>query len=335
MFWQRSIDAQAAYFHSLQKKSKVNCWVTGAHGFIGRNLSRYLAGSGCQVAGIGHGVWAPSEFAAWGLDYWLNGEVGIGNLIQMKQDCGKPDIVFHLAGGSSVGAALANPLEDFRRTVTSTSELLDWMRLNGRDVRLVAVSSAAVYGSGHDGRISEKAKMSPFSTYGSHKFLMEEVCRDYATNYSLNIVLPRLFSVYGCGLKKQLLWDLCVKMSSGKTVELGGNGEEWRDWMDVRDVVLALSQVSLIASTEAPSVNIASGQEITVREAAKMMGVIWAASGNHSPAVNFSGVSRPGDPFSLIADVSRMRALGISTKIPTSQGFAEYVSWYRDLIRVS
>ena len=52
--------------------------------------------------------------------------------------------------------------------------------------------------------------------------------------------LPRLFSVYGAELKKQLLWDLCGKFAAGGAVELGGTGNELRDWTDVRDVARAL-----------------------------------------------------------------------------------------------
>lgn len=315
----------------MEKNRKISCWVTGAHGFIGRHLSQYLALCGWRVAGIGHGAWAQNEARAWGVDYWLNGGVGIANLVQLQREWGIPEVVFHLAGGSSVGGALANPLEDFRRTVVSTSELLEWLRVNARAARLVAVSSAAVYGASHDGLITETARTTPFSTYGAHKLMMEDLCRSYATNYGLNVVFPRLFSVYGCGLKKQLLWDLCEKLATGKSVELGGSGEEPRDWIEVRDVVRGLHSVSQIASAEAPSINIASGQGNTVREVALTVATSWAASGASTPVVSFNGRSRPGDPFSLVADVSRMRSLGISTTIPVSQGVADYVAWYQGL----
>lgn len=315
----------------METNRKVSCWITGAHGFIGRHLSQYLALCGWRVAGIGHGAWAPNEARAWGVDYWLNGEVGIANLVQLAREWGSPEVVFHLAGGSSVGGALANPLEDFRRTVVSTAELLEWLRQNTRGARLVAVSSAAVYGASHNGLITETARTTPFSTYGAHKLMMEDLCRSYATNYGLNVVLPRLFSVYGCGLKKQLLWDLCEKLAAGNIVELGGSGEEPRDWIEVRDVVRGLHCVSQVASAEAPSINIASGQGNTVREVSVTMATSWAASGICVPAVSFSGRSRPGDPFSLVADVSQMRSLGISTTIPISQGVADYVAWYRGL----
>lgn len=302
-------------------------WITGAHGFIGRHLARYLQVKGYQVAGIGHGAWPEAE--QWGLSCWLNGEISASNLGQMRRSLGRPDVVFHLAGGSSVGAAIAHPHEDFTRTVVSTAELVEWLRQHSPDTHLVAVSSAAVYGSSHSGCIPEDARLTPFSPYGAHKLMMEELCRSYAANFGLLVALPRLFSVYGPGLKKQLLWDLCGKLAAGGDITLGGSGDELRDWIDVRDVVHALEQTGQLASAQAPVINIASGCGTSVREFAAMVLSHWEGSARGSRNLTFSGHSRPGDPFSLVAGVSKMRASGIDIHIPVAQGVAEYVSWYR------
>ena len=74
-----------------------------------------------------------------------------------------------------------------------------------------------------------------------HKLMMEQVCRSYGAAFGLRTIVARLFSVYGLGLRKQLLWDLCKKLSEeGSSVQLGGTGEELRDWVDVGDVTHAL-----------------------------------------------------------------------------------------------
>jgi len=304
-------------------------WITGAHGFIGRHLARSLTARGHEVAGIGHGAWPDAEAAQWGVHFWLNGEISSSNLGELRQAIGLPQVVFHLAGGSSVPTAVAHPYEDFNRTVVSTADLLEWLRQYSPATRVVAVSSAAVYGSTHRGPIAEDACLSPFSPYGSHKLMMEELCRSYATNFHLRVVMPRLFSVYGPGLKKQLLWDLCGRIADGGLVELGGTGEELRDWVDVRDVVRGLERVSQLAAVEAPAINLASGVATSVREIASLVAAQWADSGGSVPAVEFSGHVRPGDPFSLVADVKTMRANNIECRVPIARGVAEYVSWYR------
>ena len=302
-------------------------WITGARGFIGRHLSRRLASQGHFVAGLGHGAWPLVEASEWGLSCWLDGEVNASNLARMHAELGKPVGIFHFAGGSSVGAALANPHDDFKRTVDSTADLLEWTRQHCPYAPLIAVSSAAVYGAGHDGLIREDTCLTPCSPYGTHKFIMEELCRSYAENFGLSIILPRLFSVYGPELKKQFLWDTCNRLATKGKAELGGFGHELRDWTHVSDVVTALLGLLTLADTTAPALNIATGRPIPVREVATELARVW--SPDNPPLIEFSGQMRAGDPHSLCADVQRLGALGMSCETSVRDGVAEYVKWFR------
>ncbi len=303
-------------------------WITGAHGFIGRHLARGLASQGHTVTGIGHGAWPQAEAARWGVSAWINGEISASNLKQMQQIAGLPERVFHLAGGSSVGAAFASPHEDFTRTVVSTAHLLEWLRQHAPAVPMAAISSAAVYGAGHASAIAEDARPAPYSPYGAHKLMMEDLCRSYAANFGLPLLLPRLFSVYGAELKKQLLWDLCSKLATGGAVELGGTGKELRDWTHVRDVACALDRAIYLASDQAPVLNMATGQATSVRDIASAVALHWV-SADAETSINFNGRSRTGDPFSLVANIDRMHSQGIECLIPVTQGIAEYVDWFR------
>jgi UDP-glucose 4-epimerase len=299
-------------------------WITGARGFIGRNLARHLANDEHLVVGLGHGAWPEAEAARWGVSHWVNGDIQPGNLRQLAHDHGFPNFVYHLAGGSSVSAAMAGPLEDFARSVITTAEVLDWIRLESPETRLVAASSAAVYGAGHGGPINEGLEGTPASPYGYHKLVMEHICRSYAATYGIRVALPRMFSVYGAGLRKQLVWDLCTKLSSSNDVELGGTGEELRDWVDVRDVVKALSLVKDLAADNAPRINVGSGVGTSVRTVASLVAAAWPKRAN----ITFDGRSRSGNPFSLLADNSQLKAVGHQWRIPVESGIRDYVRWY-------
>ena len=303
--------------------------ITGAHGFIGKHLARTLATAGHRVCGLGHGIWPDAEAAAWGVSHWLNGELSASNLNGLRQLTGPPDVVMHLAGGSSVGAAIAQPKEDFLRTVASTVELLEWLRQVSPQTRVVAVSSAAVYGAGHSGPISEGAALMPYSPYGHHKLMTESLCRSYGATYGLRSVVARLFSVYGSGLRKQLLWDLCVKLDAGSAqIELGGSGGELRDWTDVRDVVRALAILPDLADIDVPIMNLGSGIATSVRSVAQDVMSAWLPA-RMDHGLCFNGRSREGDPFSLQADPGRLSALGFEWQLPLRQGLADYVRWYQ------
>jgi UDP-glucose 4-epimerase len=304
-------------------------FITGAHGFIGKHLARWLAGQGHQVCGLGHGLWPAAEAASWGVSHWLNGDIQSGNLRLLQQASGTPDVVYHLAGGSSVGVAVANPREDFFRTVATTAELLEWMRIDAPQARLVVVSSAAVYGAGHDGPIAEDAPLTPYSPYGHHKRMMEELCRSYAASYGLQISIARLFSVFGAELKKQLLWDLCSRLAAGtQPLMLGGSGNELRDWTEVRDVVRALDVLAAHARAEVTVVNVGTGTGSSVRQIATSVARHWLGAAA-TDTLQFSGQSRPGDPFSLVANATKLSELGFTWQIPVDEGMAAYVRWYQ------
>jgi UDP-glucose 4-epimerase len=302
-------------------------WITGTRGFIGRHLASWLSRQGHTVVGIGHGPWPPAEAQAWGVGRWLNGGIDSSNLQQLLSDGGSPDYIFHLAGGSSVGASIANPYEDFTRTVATTAEMLEWMRLAARNTRLVSVSSAAVYGAGHPGPIREERALLPSSPYGYHKLMMENLCLSYAANYGLAILVVRLFSVYGIWLRKQLLWDICSSLASGaRQLVLGGTGEELRDWTDIRDVVRALeAAMGLASDPDAPAVfNVGSGEATSVGRIAEMVLESWPAPAK----VVFNGKARPGNPCSLVADDWFLRQRGFAWSVPVQSGVRDYVRWY-------
>lgn len=303
-------------------------WITGARGFIGRHLAQHLAGAGHEVAGVGHGAWPAPVAAKSGVRTWLNGDIDERNLDLLRDKAGAPEVVYHLAGGSAVGPSLANPVEDFERTVHTTLRLLDWLRTRCPEVPLVAVSSAAVYGAGHEGPIGEGTPHTPFSPYGHHKSVMEMLCRSYASSYGLRVAVARVFSAYGPDLRKQLLWDLCCRLQAGeRQLALDGTGEEVRDWIHVRDLARALERIAADRpGADVPAINVATGIGTSVAQVTQRVCALWGAGSE----VRFTGRARRGDPRSLLADASRLAALGFRPAVALDDGLAEYVRWFRE-----
>lgn len=302
-------------------------WITGGKGFIGRHLARLVSREGHRVCGIGHGLWPEEEAGKWGYADWCNGEIEAANLSQLAQREGLPDVVYHLAGGSSVGLSLLHPREDFCRSVESTSRLLEWVRLTAPDARVVSASSAAVYGAGYAEPIPEHASLSPYSPYGSHKAMMESLCRLYAGNFGLRVAIVRMFSVYGAGLEKQLIWDLCGKLarSGERPVVLGGTGNELRDWVHVSDAAALLWLVRAQCDSRCPVVNGGTGVATSIRNVAGMVCAAWGGGAG----VGFSGIARVGDPPSLVADCSKALEVGFRPGVMLGEGIRETVGWFK------
>ena len=309
----------------------MTVWITGANGFIGRHLARALADAGHVVHGVGYGALEDADRQRLGLRTWLNGEIDAGNLDALAAASGLPSTVFHLAGGSSVGLSIAQPLEDFSRTVESTARVLEWLRVSAPECRLIAASSAAVYGADHDGAIAEDARLAPMSPYGRHKLMMEQLCESYATSFGVRSTVMRLFSVYGTHLRKQLPWDICARLQKGeRELVLGGTGAELRDWTDVRDVVRLFARINAHPQRETfEIINGGSGRGTTVAEIAGMLVENWGGE----ISVRYSGSVRAGDPFSLLADDARLRGLPFDWQIPVGLGLGDYVRWFKDQVR--
>lgn len=298
-------------------------WITGAAGFIGRRLAPWLGRRGDRVVGVGHGAMSAQEALALGMIGFLSGDVDRDVLEAALRTSGPPDLVCHLAGGATVGASIADPEADRRRTVGTTAALLKVLGAEAPGARLLCVSSAAVYGAGHAGPIAETAPLRPFSPYGAHKAEMEALCLE-AARRGQPVAVARLFSVFGPGLRKQLPWDLCRRLAERpQSLALGGGGDETRDWTPVDEVCRALDLIAAQASPERPVFNVGGGVGRTVREVAETLARAWGGD----TQIVFNGERRPGDPHSLVADPGRLRALGFAWAGEFEADMADYARW--------
>ena len=163
---------------------------------------------------------------------------------------GEPDVIVHCAGSGSVGFSMTHPYQDFQRTVATTLAVLEYARLYAPRARVAYPSSAGVYGEVQKLPIAETDPLSPASPYGVHKRFAEELCASYAQHFGIAVAVVRLFSVYGAGLRKQLLWDASQKIMRGEN-RFFGTGEEIRDWLHVEDAASLLIAAAGHASAQA------------------------------------------------------------------------------------
>jgi len=300
--------------------------VTGAYGFIGRHVARHLAAQGRSVIGLGHGTWSREEWRNWGLADWHAADVTFDNLVTYA---GRPDAVIHCAGSGSVAFSTTHPHQDYQRTVATTASVLEFVRLYAPGAAVVYPSSAAVYGHVARVPIAESDPARPVSPYGVHKQMGEMLCATYASHFSIRVALIRLFSVYGNGLRKQLLWDACSKLNRGETTFFG-TGNEKRDWLHVTDAAELLALACEHASSQGAIVNGGTGTEVSVRE---VVHEILAALGR-SDAPRFTGANREGDPPAYLADIDRVSRWNWKPRKPWRTGVREYVEWFNaDQIR--
>ena len=294
--------------------------VTGAYGFVGRHVARALAREGFAVRGIGHGAWSRDEARLWGVSDWRIADVAIESL---TADGGEPDVIVHCAGSGSVGFSMSHPDQDFQRTVATTHAVLEYARTVCPGAAIVIPSSAGVYGVAQTMPIAVGDRLDPVSPYGVHKKMAEDQCRAYGRHFGLRVALVRLFSIYGIGLRKQLMWDACGKIARDDLV-FSGTGAETRDWLHVEDAADLLIEAAGHACAECPVVNGGTGEATPI---SAVVGALAAQLGARA-APRFSGVSRPGDPAHYQAEISGARAWGWAPKRGWRDGVRAYAAWF-------
>jgi UDP-glucose 4-epimerase len=297
--------------------------VTGAHGFLGRHAARAFARRGAEVVGLGFGEWSEGERRAFGVSHWIAADVSAGPLAEAG---GGFDAIVHCAGPGSVGRSFEDPQGDRAMSVDTTAAVLEHARRACPSATVVFLSTPAVHGDRPDAPIREDDPTSPVSPYGAHKLEAEGLCRAHAERDGLAVAIVRLFSVYGPGLRKQLLWDACAKLSGGAlTAEFSGTGEETRDWIHVDDAASLI--VAAADARRGMAINGGSGERRTIRETLELL---KAALGSRAGLV-FDGRCRAGDPRHYWADVSRATALGWRPAVRLEDGIAAYAAWFRGL----
>ncbi|MGI4756365.1 MAG: NAD-dependent epimerase/dehydratase family protein [Janthinobacterium lividum] len=293
--------------------------MTGGGGFIGSHLVRRLVSLGHNVTSLGSNREGAESIP--GARY-IYGDVSRDTLETIDFI---PDTIYHLAGGSSVAASFGNLPQDFQKTVLSSVLLLDFIRRYWPQASLVYVSSAAIYGQAAHTKASHDLACLPISPYGVHKRQVESLLLDHARMFQTRSVIVRPFSVYGPGLRKQLLWDAMEKARRG-VFEFFGSGAELRDWVYVSDLVECLTGASKDAGTAVPVFNAGTCRAVSVRE---VLQELFSAAGYERQPV-FLGKPKEGDPDSLVAEDSAESSLGSLFNTPLRAGLEAYVRWYRE-----
>jgi UDP-glucose 4-epimerase len=266
----------------------VRALVTGANGFVGSALIRTAAAAGIDATGV----------TRRDTDYTPR---SIASLVESA----RADFVFHGAGSASVAASMQDPAADFASSVDLFQCVLEGVRLSSRRPRVIFPSSAAVYGNAPRQPIDEETPLAPISAYGFHKAMCERLAAEYAACFGVPALIVRIFSLFGSGQRRLLVWELFRQYRESAEVALAGTGEEERDYLHVDDCAALVWRCAGSVRQEFAALNMASGTSVRVADLAKRMGGVLSST----KTVSCRRRRSAGDPVLWRADVARLRAL--------------------------
>ena len=185
----------------------------------------------------------------------------------------KADVIFHLAGNTSVYAAVKNPADSLSSTVLPIIHLVAAAQAAGYKRRVVFASTATVYGLTDDLPLAEDAEPKPITNYDLQKLFAEKQLELATKQGILEGVSLRLANVYGPSSSTSSADDRGIlnriaKMAlQGANLQLYGDGAYLRDYVYIDDVAQAFMAAGVGKEVVGRSFNVASGKGITVREA--------------------------------------------------------------------
>lgn len=298
--------------------------VTGGAGFIGSNLVKLLTEEHHDLVVLdNYSSGYRDNLAPFPRARIVEGDVrDEGALRDAAAGC---EVIFHLAASVGNARSIAHPIEDSEVNVLGTLRVLEAARHHGAR-KVVFSSSAGIFGELKTVPIREDHPVEPDSPYGASKLGAEKLCLAYAKLYPLKCVCLRYFNVYGVNQRYDAYGNVIPifahRALRGQPLVVYGDGEQTRDFVNVRDVAMANYRAGTARGVSG-AFNIASGTRVTINALAALL----AETGGLEITVEHAP-PRKGDVRHSLADVSAARAaFGFDPNVPLEAGLREYMTW--------
>ncbi|CAE6880963.1 COG0451 Nucleoside-diphosphate-sugar epimerases [Vibrio sp. B1FLJ16] len=326
--------------------------VTGAAGFIGSAVAKRLNDDGHEVVGIDNlNNYYDVNLKYARLEHINHSDFRFKQIdIADRDEVAKLfaeerfDRVIHLAAQAGVRYSLENPHAYADSNLVGHLNILEGCRQT-KVKHLVYASSSSVYGLNAKVPFATSDSVDhPVSLYAATKKSNELMAHSYSHLYDIPTTGLRFFTVYGSwGRPDMAPFIFTKKILDGETIDINNNGDMWRDFTHVDDIVEGVVRIADVlperndnwtvesgtpASSSAPYAvfNIGHGSPINLMDFVK---AIEDELGIEAKK-NFREM-QPGDVYQTYADTEDLfAATGYKPKVTVKEGVAEFVSWYKE-----
>lgn len=216
--------------------------ITGAAGFIGSELAKYLHSSNEHELALvdnlsfgyldnlrNHEIY----------DRFFNLDVRSDEFIELAVGF---DYIFHFAGISSLPECEINPSEALDVNTISVAKLLRALRRSKRSTKLIFASTSAVYENSKDYLLNENLDCNPNLIYAQSKYFAESLIKSYCQNYGIQAIICRFFNVYGPHQDFRRLHPpftsyLVKEIISNRTPSVYNQSDARRDYIYIGDLI--------------------------------------------------------------------------------------------------
>ncbi|MEJ1932386.1 GDP-mannose 4,6-dehydratase [Nostoc sp. NIES-2111] len=289
--------------------------ITGCSGFVGQYLVRYLAEHepGARIVAVNRRPSPAGQMpvaAEHAVD--LLDTAALAAVLQAE----RPQYIVHLASFSSVAFSWQQPIESFTNNTNIFLSLLESVRQQAPEARLLSIGSSEEYGivETRELPLRESSPLRPVSPYAVARVAQEHLGDVYVRGYNLDIVNTRSFNHVGAGQSDKFVISSIAKQfaeySKGRRTHISlGTTSVVRDFLDVRDVVAAYAML-VKRGVKGEVYNICSGRGISIADVVELFCI---ASGSRPPIQIEPSLVRP---------VENPVVVGTNYKLLSSLGWA-------------
>jgi UDP-glucose 4-epimerase len=291
--------------------------VTGGAGYIGSITVRRLKEKGFTVVVYDNLIRSSDSSLPPNVPF-IQGDISDTQKLSEVFSFYPIDAVIHFAGFLQVGESVKKPELYFENNVSKGLIFLEALRKKGIN-KIVFSSSAAVYGIPDNSPIIESANRNPINPYGLSKKMFEDILDSYDKAYNLKSVCLRYFNASGAAYNigeahdpETHLIPLILQVPLGQRENISIFGTDYntpdgtclRDYVHVLDLadahIAALNYLLKLGNSE--KFNVGTGQGHSVKEVISMCEQVTGQA-----IRSVSSLRREGDPYSLVADVSKIK----------------------------
>jgi GDP-4-dehydro-6-deoxy-D-mannose reductase len=222
---------------------KRTALVTGAEGFIGSHMVKFLAAEGWNVIG-GYRLHSANSFPKLKNVKFVQCDLINGQHVEKLFREYEPTHVFHFGAQSLPTVSWADPVGTFESNIMGSLHVFEAIRYQKQRPVVVSACSSAEYGNVPPSAIpvKEEQPLRPLHPYGISKVCLDLLAREYFLDYKVPAVNIRLFNTTGAGKTNDAPSDFVrqlirIKKGLQKPVLEVGNLKPRRAFLDVKDAV--------------------------------------------------------------------------------------------------
>ncbi len=316
--------------------------ITGGAGFIGFHLSKKLLTDGYTVVGFDnmndyYDVRLKEErlhiLQTYDRYTFVKGDLADEQAINELFERYRFNIVVNLGAQAGVRYSLVNPHAYIQSNIVGFFNVLEACRHYPVE-HLLYASSSSVYGNQEKTPFAvEDPVDKPISLYAATKKSNELMAYSYSHLYGIPSTGLRFFTVYGpYGRPDMAYFSFSVKIMKGETIKVFNNGDLYRDFTYVDDVVHGIC-----AMLETPPLPDENGDRATVynignnnpEKLGYFIETLEEVLGKKATKEYYP--MQPGDVYQTYADISKLeKDFGFRPATPLKDGLEKFAEWFKE-----